>query len=454
MGEWSVVAGNNGQSNLYLNHMWDHAFNRLPSDLTVRRILMLGLGTGGTLSVYAKRFPKASLTIIEIDPAMRDLMPRVGSAKRWQKIEVIVGDALEVLPTLQGTYDLVISDMFLGMDVAKAAREATLVENILRLTDRHGAILMNAYREEDALDMFKPSFAESARWVFRLNHIGMFRPHGAGVVGDSLPELYHHECTCEAYMQREYGSQPQHYTVLKAGEALGIRRKTPIFNFDYYLGDAEPTPLPKEHSRVSFWQPITRTVPSPGWRRFPIAGYRRLTGFALIPEQGPYHEQWTDHAKRHRTKWLKQTTHEIVEADLETYLKGFKTCGKAKSIIHIYGSDLQQKAMKHPGMLRLRIARDKETGKIIAGFASLWIPEIKQTFHLTSFITKAGRETSVAFGLVDDVFRLSQERGCRVLEFDGFWTEGNPSSWKGFSKFKAQFNTYFVRWPRLFVRFD
>lgn len=454
LGEWSVVAGENGQSNLYLNHMWENAFKRLPSDLKVRRILMLGLGTGGTLSVYAEYFPNASLTIIEIDPAMRDLMSRVGSAKKWQKIEVIVGDALEVVPKLQGAYDLVISDMFLGMDVAQAARQTTLIEHMLRLTERNGAILMNAYREADALDVLSKFSAEVARWKYHLNHVGLFRPHGAGVVGDTLPELYQHECTSEAYIQREYGSHPEKYTVLHAGRAIGVRRNTPIFQFDFYIGDAEPMPLPKNRARVTFWQPITRTTQAAGWKRFPIHGFRQLTGFALIPEIGPYHEGWSEHARRHRNKWLKQTTHEIVDADVETYRKAFKTCGKSKSIIHIYGSDLQLKDQNHPGMVRLRVARHTETKEIIAGFASLWIPEIKQTFHLTSFITKAGRETSVAFGLVDDVFRLSQERGCRVLEFDGFWTKGNPSSWKGFSNFKAQFGTYFVRWPRLFVRFD
>ena len=458
MGRWSVLAGDNGQTNSYLNTMWREGFRRLPKDVNVKRILMLGYATGGTLGEYKRRFPKATITAVEIDPVMVELSKQFMPAKLRKRVEVIVGDAYKVLPTLQGTYDLVIFDMFLGIKVAPVTREHELIKHALRLLQPYGAIFVNSYTEPDVLDVFRGLCGEVARWKFSrygyTNNIGLFRPWGAGTLGDPLPKEYQHSTTCEPYLLREFAGRSA-WELIHAGDALAIRRTTPFFSFDYYTGDAEPIGRPAGKRRiVTFWQRFARTDKPAGWKSCPLPGNRRFTGFAIIPETGPYHLNWSEHAKRHRARWLKQTTHEIIETDVETYVKAYQTCDKERSLKYLFSMELRRKAKAHPGLMRFRVACDRATGEIIAGFASLWIPEIKQTFHVTAFITRAGKETSAAFGMMDDVFKLSQERGCRTLEFDGFWTEGNPNSWKGFSHFKAQFGPYYIRWPNPLIRFD
>jgi ubiquinone/menaquinone biosynthesis C-methylase UbiE len=456
LGQWSVTAGGNGQANPYLNQLWKEAFQKLPEDLPIRRILMLGFGPGETLRLYAKRFPKASLTVIEIDPVMVDLARRFGRLSGSRTPEILIGDALEVLPRIQGQYDLIVLDLFSGMKVAHASYEQTLVSSVLRLLQPHGAILMNAYLEPLAFEPLQKHCALVKRWMFRHSHVALFRPWGSGTVGDPLPAVYQHSMTCEAFIRREYAHQQRRYEVVHSGQAVGVRKKLPGFVFDYYYGDQDPAlgDRPKG-ARLTFWQPIESVPKRPvGWRRCPFPGNRQLTGFAQIPLEGSYHTHWSDHAKRHRERWLKQTDYELVDADVKTYNDAFATCGKRRSLISIFSDEVRRKAEANGDRLTLRIARHKETREIIAGFAALWIPEIQQTFHVTSFITSAGQKTSVAFGLVDDCFRIAQARGCRTLEFDGFWTKGSPNSWKGFSRFKSQFGIFYVRWPGLWVRWD
>lgn len=456
LGQWSVTSGGNGQANPYLNTLWREAFQRLPEDLLVKRILMLGFGPGETLRLYAKRFPKASMTVVEIDPVMVDLAKRFGRLSGPLIPEIHVGDALTVLPKLQGQYDLVVFDMFTGVNVAQVSYQDQLIKEAMRLVRPHGAILMNAYLEPDAFDSLKKVCRLVQSWKYRLSYVGLFRPWGCGIIGDPLPPTYQHFMTCGAYLEREYLHQRKRYEVVRSGEAWGVRKKIPGFIFDYYTGDIDPA-LAKRPlgAKLTFWQPVSKVPLRPqGWRRCPFPGSRRLTGFAQIPQSGPYHLGWSDHAKRHRERWQKQAEYELVDATVQDYIEAFKRCGKRHSLVWIFSEEVRRKALAHGERLTLRVAKNKLTGEIVAGFASLWIPEIQQTFHVTSFITPNGQKTSAAFGLVDDCFRIAQSRGCRTLEFDGFWTKGSPNSWKGFTQFKSQFGVFFVRWPMLWVRWD
>ena len=456
LGQWSVMCGGNGQANAYLNGLWRQAFTRLPEDLNVKRILMLGFGPGETLRLYAKRFPQASMTVVELDPVMVDLAKRFGHLQGKRVPEIRIGDAREIVPTLQGQYDLVILDMFNGLKVAEPAKDLAFIQEVLRRLRPHGAILYNAYLESGALDILKPLCALTKRWTYKHSAVALFRPFGCGTVGDPLPAAYHHEMTCSEYVQREYAGQGERYMAICSGGVWGVRKKLPGMTFDFYTGDVDPAVGKRPGGvRLTFWQPIARVPKNPvGWYRCPFPGNRSLTGFSLIPAEGPYHLNWSDHAKRHREKWFKQTVYEIVDADVTTYVQAFETCGKRKSLISVFSEEVRRKCSGHGDRLTLRVARHRDTKEIIAGFASLWIPEIQQTFHVTSFITPRGQQTSAAFGLVDDCFRIAQSRGCRVLEFDGFWSKGSPSSWKGFSQFKSQFDVFYVKWPGLWVRWD
>jgi spermidine synthase len=83
-----------------------------------RRVLLLGLGAGSVARIVRALAPRARIVGVEFDREV------VAAARRWfdlgaLRVDVIVGDARQVVARLRGRFDLVLEDVFVG-------REATL----------------------------------------------------------------------------------------------------------------------------------------------------------------------------------------------------------------------------------------------------------------------------------------------------------------------------------------
>jgi spermidine synthase len=83
-----------------------------------RRVLLLGLGAGSAARIVRALAPAARIVGVEFDPDV------VAAARRWfaldaLRLEVVIGDAREVVCSLREPFDLVLEDVFIG-------REATL----------------------------------------------------------------------------------------------------------------------------------------------------------------------------------------------------------------------------------------------------------------------------------------------------------------------------------------
>ncbi len=426
MGRWTVSAGGNSQSCALLDYLWKNAFRRIPSDGHIKRVLMLGLGTGSTLPIYAKRFPGARIVAIEKDEEMVKLMDAFH--KPWKKLtrpEVLIGDAREILPTLKGSFDLIVSDMFDGKRVVLPP-----LPDVTHLLHPHGFLFVNSFTQPETFKAFETELIKEECWKFKTNWVALFRPHGAGVLGDQLPEGYAYYAGVPAYIEREYD---------KKNSRLQL-----------FFGDSEPKPKRGNGLRFILWNPTTVIKPPSGWRQFPIAGRRRKTGFAKIESDDAYWERWYPQAQRHRSDWLKQNEIEAIRPTLEEYLAAYEQSGMRMGLVRAFGGSLKRRAQTHPGLTRLFAARRKSDGKMIAGLAVLDIPETKTSVHMTSFIHPDGRKTPAGTGLIEEWFRDSQQRGMRFLEFDGFWAPGDPNGWRGYSAFKSQFGVHFIRYPKPF----
>ena len=80
-------------------------------DKNPKRILEVGALYGYSAILMAKNAPKATVTTVEANPEhARMMMNNVKRAGLEDRIRVIEGDAMKVLPKLQGTFDLVFLD--------------------------------------------------------------------------------------------------------------------------------------------------------------------------------------------------------------------------------------------------------------------------------------------------------------------------------------------------------
>lgn len=99
------------------DELWRDAFahGNMLLDRTVSKVLMLGLAGGGALKAIAEAYPEAGVTAIEIDPVMVEIAQDLHQNKPYPFPTVLVGDAKEVLETLQEAYDVILIDIFKGI---------------------------------------------------------------------------------------------------------------------------------------------------------------------------------------------------------------------------------------------------------------------------------------------------------------------------------------------------
>jgi hypothetical protein len=366
--------------------------------------------------------------------------------------QIITDDIANALPQLTQAFDLVLIDVYRGKDVAQAAFEDRVWSALQSRLAPRGYLLANAFAQPELFSVLQRRFSRHRMWKFQYNWLALFRPFGQGQVGDPLPAGYQQFRATDAYILRETKARPMISMVGRAG-CLGTRWHHGPLWFEGYTGDVEPVLEKGGPRRMVIWQPITRLDKPAGWHRSWIQMNARKTGFAEIKNTEAYWETWTPHAQRHRRRWLKQDHLEIVEVSSEEFIEAYRRTPKLPFLKGAFIGLVRSKIRAHGDRVRCFAARERESRQIVAGFAALDIPESHQSLHVISFIQPQAEQFSVGTGLMDHWFKYAVQNNIRFLDFDLFWAPGEPRSWKGFSKFKSQFVTHFIRYPNPLIRF-
>src|SRR3989338_5274497 len=176
LGDWYVSVDNIGQTSPYLRAMWSEAFKKLKklNPARVQKVLMLGLGAGGEIKTIYKNFPEISLTVVEYDPEMIRLAEELNLHRPYPLPSIILGDAAQIVPTLEETFDLIIYDLFLGAAASPLITEKSFMKSLHERLNLNGSLLVNAYKNVAYLDQPVPYFEHEKKWVFRLNTLGLF----------------------------------------------------------------------------------------------------------------------------------------------------------------------------------------------------------------------------------------------------------------------------------------
>lgn len=268
------------------------------------------------------------------------------------------------------------------------------------------------------------------------------------------PEAGHQSyLSCRDYLARD-ALESKRTTVVGDQDAPGLRWRFGPLCLEHYFGDVEPQTERGGPSRLVIWQPLCRIDTPTGWHRTKLLKHIEMTGFAKLPADSPHWSYWSEHAKRHRNKWLKQNDWEIFEPPVEEFIAAYKKSGQGPLLKSIFSKLLRRLKETQGGHVHILGARRrKPNARMEAGLVFLDIPEARQGKHFISFIHHSAKDSAVGYGLIDEWFRSSAERGRHTLDFGVFWAPGDPESWQGFSRFKSQFNITYVRHPRQLVRF-
>ncbi len=292
-----VWVGGCDQTTLYTNRMWKMALLHVPKSAPIKHVLLLGLGSGGIMPALFNRYPKCRVTVVEWDPAMIDLAKKNIPSKLLSNIEIISGDASVVVPSLTGSFDCIIIDLFRGKKVSPVAEERSFAVSLRSLLKAGGYMLANFFSEPDIASTYVDSFSLQKILRYYYNRLFVFRPFGAGVVGSRLPDGYTPYRMCRAYMKREAASQ-KNTSIMGSDECPGYRTRYGGFCIDKFFGDGFP--IIEAGKRLVVWRPFTRDDHPAGWFKSDLVGNIVLTGVATIDDE--YWKRWDRHAQRHRNR--------------------------------------------------------------------------------------------------------------------------------------------------------
>jgi len=454
LGQWTVTVNGCSESSGYMYGLWKQGIKHLPKKAPIKRILMLGLAAGCSIETLHRRFPGVHITAIEWDPVMIQVMDRLKLFRPIHRPEIIIGDAAHVIPTLNKKFDLILFDLYQGPTSPENVKHQHFFKALQPLLQRDGFLIVNAYAQTEMFATARTSFAEQSHWKYHLNYLALYRAFGAGTIGDPLPKGYVQFRSNHGYLERDLTTN-KNSALVGTKDAPGFRRWNGPCCIEKYYGDTEPKIDPKGPKRLIIWQPTQRLDKPVHWRRSLIQMNAQITGFVdLNGGQDPF-TTWTPHAQRHLKRWLAQSNEwEFIKLTLEQFIPIYMSSSMSPSLKELHREIIERKSKAHGDIFHLFGFKRKSTGKIEAGLATLDIPELNQSIHIASFILDSAKNDPIGIGMIELWFKDAQQRKIRFLDFDLFRGPGDPKEWKGFSRFKAQFGTYFIRYPNPLIRWE
>ncbi len=449
----SIFVDGFDQSSRYITEMWKQALLRVPSDHTVKHVLILGLAGGNAVRLVHRKFKDAHVTVVEWDPVMVDLAKTLRLFSRKHMPEIVTADAVEFVQKTQQTFDLIIVDLFHGEIPEPRLASEEMISSLSHILNPDGYLLLNPFKNISLIPAFDKKFSRQDAWHYRFNALAVYRHFGQGTVGDPPPVGFDHQMQSPAYLAG--GWEPDATNVESVGKSgcVGRRWHYGPFWVEAYTTDVQPEIDYTAHSRVVIWQPVTKKSRPVGWHRSWIQMNPQQHGFGDIEGKTEYWSDWTDHAKRHRKKWLKDESYEIVEVPLEEFGKAYHASGKLPSMRKDFIKLLIRRIKTHGDDVHLFVARNKQTKQIISGLAVCDLPDVSCSMHLVAFLHPKFEKTSAGVGLIDHWYKHCQTVGIRFPHFGLIWAPGDPRSWKGYSKFKRNFNLFVLKYPLPLIRF-
>lgn len=146
-GGYKLLVNGSRQSGPYIKMLWEKAFRafHLHERKNTQSILVLGIGGGTVIEILSKRYPSASITAVDIDPAIISIAKDYFRLDRIPQLRIVRADAKAFSSAKQ--FDLIIVDLFIGREIPAIVSQSTFYERLKKMLSPHGIIILNFLRE-------------------------------------------------------------------------------------------------------------------------------------------------------------------------------------------------------------------------------------------------------------------------------------------------------------------
>jgi len=121
--------------------VWSQSIkNLLPKSYRPESILLLGLGGGSALFWLRRRFPKAHLTVVEIDPVMIKIAKKDFHVDQIKDLAIINSDAVEFIKETKEKFSLILVDCYQGFITPSGFEDIKVLQKMKKVGE---TVLLN-----------------------------------------------------------------------------------------------------------------------------------------------------------------------------------------------------------------------------------------------------------------------------------------------------------------------
>ncbi len=118
--------------------------NRNIKERTIENVLMLGFGSGSVASILQEEYTiPCKITAVDIDPVVIELGHKYFNISRFKDLQLICADAYDFVQQNQETFDLIVVDIFVDLDVPSCFNDETFLLSLHRLLSEKGTLFFN-----------------------------------------------------------------------------------------------------------------------------------------------------------------------------------------------------------------------------------------------------------------------------------------------------------------------
>lgn len=153
--EWGgmkLLVNGSPQSGSYIRMLWSRALRKFHVDAlqSVQTILVLGVGGGTVIEILAKRFPRAAITAVDIDPTIIKIAKEYFEIDKHPNVRLVQANAnvFVARSARKGTvFDVVVVDLFIGPKIPAFVSGVPFLTFLHKIVKPGGNLLINYLRE-------------------------------------------------------------------------------------------------------------------------------------------------------------------------------------------------------------------------------------------------------------------------------------------------------------------
>lgn len=148
-GQRKLLVNGSRQSGIYIDGLWRGALKTfgITRDLSVNRILVLGVAGGTVIHLLSKFYPKAQITGVDIDRLMITVGKKYFGLDDLSNLRTVYADAKKFIQIKQTPYDLIIVDLFFGGSIPAFVSSTDFLNDLGKMLTPRGKTVINYLSE-------------------------------------------------------------------------------------------------------------------------------------------------------------------------------------------------------------------------------------------------------------------------------------------------------------------